>query len=84
MEKFLKEEQLRRFWKNCSDSKNSSLMKQFEFLLNSFGDSQKIQNLEIGLVEKAFTLACSANTNWLNPSFEEFKVRTIFQSANVE
>ena len=80
----VKEEQLRRFWKNSSDSKNSPLIKQFEFLLNSFGDTHKIQNIEMGVVEKAFTLACSANTNWLNPSFEEFKVRTIFQSANVE
>jgi acetyl-CoA carboxylase carboxyl transferase subunit beta len=74
----VKEEQLRRFWKNSTDSKNSSLLKEFEFLLKSFGDNQQIQNVESGVVEKAFNLACTAHTNWLNPSFEEFKVRTIF------
>ena len=72
------EEQLRRFWKNCTDSKSNSLVKEFEFLLKSFGDNQQIQNVESGVVEKAFNLACTASTNWLNPSFEDFKVRTIF------
>lgn len=80
----VKEEQLRRFWKNSSDSKNVSLVKEFEFVLKSFGNNQQIQNIETGIVEKAFNLACAADTNWLNPSFEEFKVRTIFNSTNVE
>jgi acetyl-CoA carboxylase carboxyl transferase subunit beta len=80
----VKEEQLRRFWKNSSDSKNVSLVKEFEFVLKSFGNTQQIQNIETGIVEKAFTLACAADTNWLNPSFEEFKVRTIFKSTIVQ
>ena len=77
----VKEEQLRRFWKNSSDPKNSSLLKEFDFVLKSFGDTQDIQKIETGVVEKAFNLACTAHTNWLNPSFQEFKVRTIFNKT---
>ena len=74
----VKEEQLRRFWKKRNDSSKNTFLKEFEFVLNSFGDNQQVQKVETGILENAFHLASDSHTTWLNPSFEDFKVRTIF------
>jgi acetyl-CoA carboxylase carboxyl transferase subunit beta len=79
-----REEQLRRFAHSSQDTRYTSFLNEFEDLITVFGKYSG-RNLiqEDLLIKKAIELASDKNsqTCWLNPSTDEFQVRSKFGKA---
>jgi acetyl-CoA carboxylase carboxyl transferase subunit beta len=77
----VREEQLRRFMKSFQDTKYQYFVTEFQELVAILDTPETIiLNKEKELVEKAISLASNAKTqtSWLNPSSQEFQVRSNF------